>query len=78
MKMVTLRVLDFAITDVLAKLAQMPVTGWDGLAKPQSCFCLRLCYHDVRDNDWSDILFVRKDLAESVPGRPKEKKNTFL
>lgn len=30
MKMVTLRVLDFAITDVLAKMVQMPVTGWDG------------------------------------------------
>ena len=26
----------------------------------------------VRDNDCSGILFVRKDLAESVPGRPKE------
>ena len=29
MKMVTLRVLDFAITDVLAKMAQMPGTLWD-------------------------------------------------
>ena len=30
MKMVTLRVLDFAITDVLAKMVQTSVTGWDG------------------------------------------------
>ena len=30
MKMVTLRVLDFAITDVLAKMAQTSVTVWDG------------------------------------------------
>ena len=33
------------------------------------CFC----YLSVRDNDCSGILFVRKDLAESVPGRPKSK-----
>ena len=32
------------------------------------------CYLGVRDNDCSGILFVRKDLAESVPGRPKEEK----
>ena len=29
MKIVTLRVLDFAITDVLAKMVQTSVTGWD-------------------------------------------------
>ena len=29
---------------------------------------------DVRDNDWSDILFIRKDLAESVPSAQREEK----
>ena len=35
MKMVTLRVLDFAITDVLAKMVQTSVTGWDNLTIPK-------------------------------------------
>ena len=50
MKMVTLRVLDFAITDVLAKMVQTSVTGWDEESRSRG-FWLRLCYHDVRDND---------------------------
>ena len=73
MKIVTLRVLDFAITDVLAKLAQMLVTLQDEENRSRR-FCLRLCCLDVRDNDWSDILFVRKDLAESVPSAQREEK----
>ena len=55
----------------------MPVTLWDEESRSRG-FGLRFCCLDVRDNDCSGILFVRKDLAESVHGRPKEKKNTFL
>ena len=54
----------------------MPVTLQDEESRSRR-FCLRLCCLDVRDNDWSDILFVRKDLAESVPGRPKKGKNHY-
>ena len=49
----------------------MPVTLWNEESRSRR-FGLRLCCLDVRDNDWSDILFVRKDLAESVPGRPQK------
>ena len=51
MKMVTLRVLVFAIVEVLAKMVQTSVTGWDGIRKPQLCFWLRFCFLDFRDND---------------------------
>ena len=73
MKMVTLRGLDFAITNVLAKMIQTFVTGWDEEILSRR-FCLRFCCLDVRDNDWSDILFVGKDLAESVPSAQREEK----
>ena len=51
-KMVTLRVLLFAINCCFGKDASNVRHGM-GRRKPQSCFWLRFCFIDVRDNDSS-------------------------
>jgi hypothetical protein len=48
------------------------------LTKPLPWSLAAVLLLGVRDNDCSGILFVRKDLAESVPGRPKDFKPSLF